>query len=156
MPEATMTPGTLGRVRPQHLWLAVRIIVLSTTLRVALKLFGFPRVRNAMKLSVVEPLDRPAGAPAFSPAARRTFSMLERVLSRKPFKCSCLPRSMTVHRILSRSGAQVELVLGGLITDHFRAHAWVEVDGVPLETLEGGLAAWSRLVRLDLVRPNAG
>lgn len=52
---------------------------------------------------------------------------------RSPFPASCLSRSMLLEWLLRRRGVTSELRIGvSLERGTLRAHAWVEVDGVPV------------------------
>jgi hypothetical protein len=44
----------------------------------------------------------------------------------------CLQRALVLYRGLSRLGASPTLSIGVQLTDTFRGHAWVEVDGRPV------------------------
>lgn len=50
-----------------------------------------------------------------------------------PFRASCLPRSLTLHRLLREGGIDVDLRLGvRKVAGRLEAHAWIERDGQAL------------------------
>jgi hypothetical protein len=69
-----------------------------------------------------------------------------RVLERLPSDSRCLTRSLVVTRVLARRGIGASLVIGVAPAPNFAAHAWVELDGVPL--LPALESTYSRLVEL--------
>lgn len=89
---------------------------------------------------------RAAGAPLDRREAVRLTRAVVRVLRLLPTDSRCLVRSLVVLAVLADRGSEVELVIGVLPGARFTAHAWVELDGVPL--LEAGVAGDGRLVEL--------
>jgi len=101
---------------------------------------------------VVARLRRPQGrrrrrAPALAEAdARRCAHAVVRVLRLLPTDSRCLVRSLVLLAVLARRDARAELVIGVMPGPRFAAHAWLELQGVPL--LNAGPAAAGRLVEL--------
>ncbi len=63
----------------------------------------------------------------------RTAWLVERAARNVPWPATCLRRSLVLWALLERTGVATELRLGFRKTDGvFEAHAWVELDGVPL------------------------
>jgi hypothetical protein len=63
-----------------------------------------------------------------------------------PKQAQCLQRSFVMTYLLRRSGIPAEMVLGAS-TMPFRAHAWVEVEGCPVNERSGTkerYAVWER------------
>lgn len=53
------------------------------------------------------------------------------------YPADCLTRSLVLQYLLTRRGGEAQLCLGvRKLTGQFEAHAWVEVEGVPLNELE--------------------
>lgn len=55
-----------------------------------------------------------------------------RILNHLPGDTRCLTRSLVLMRILARREIETQLVIGVSAENGFAAHAWVELDGVPL------------------------
>ncbi|MEQ2008270.1 MAG: lasso peptide biosynthesis B2 protein [Limisphaerales bacterium] len=73
-----------------------------------------------------------AGDKTF-PAPRRIAWLVERAARHCPWPATCLRRSLLLWAFLLRSGVASELRLGFRNPDgRFEAHAWVELNGVPL------------------------
>ncbi|MFM8469511.1 MAG: lasso peptide biosynthesis B2 protein [Limisphaerales bacterium] len=67
------------------------------------------------------------------PPPRRIAWLVERAARHCPWPATCLRRSLLLWAFLLRSGVASELRLGFRNADgKFEAHAWVELDGVPL------------------------
>ena len=64
--------------------------------------------------------------------ALRLAWVVQRWLGHLPGDTRCLTRSLVLMRLLARRGLESQLVIGVQADDGFAAHAWVEVDGVPL------------------------
>lgn len=75
----------------------------------------------------------------------RLGQIVERVLRFLP-DARCLTRSIVLIRLLARRGIVAKLVIGVSPAPAFRAHAWVEVDGIAL--LPAYEQEYSRLVEL--------
>jgi hypothetical protein len=62
------------------------------------------------------------------------------------YPADCLTMSLALQYVITRLGGQAELCLGvRTITGQFEAHAWVEVEGVPLNQLESVSDIYSRM-----------
>ena len=87
------------------------------------------------------------GNPAYARrAGLRLGSVTARVLGPLPFDSRCLLRSLVLIGLLARRGIDSVLVIAVASEPEFRAHAWVESDGVPL--LEPAGPPFSRIVEL--------
>ncbi len=116
-------------------------------------LIAYARVRRLLahrdlRQTVRALRDRPeSAAPRLDRGeAVRLTQAVVRVLRLLPTDSRCLVRSLVVLALLADRGTAVELVIGVLPGTTFAAHAWVELDGMPL--LEAGVAAERRLVEL--------
>lgn len=78
--------------------------------------------------------------------ARRLGWIVVRVLAFLPGDTRCLRRSLVLTRMLARRGIEARLVIGARTAPEFLAHAWVEHEGAPVLSTEGG--AFGRLVEL--------
>ena len=76
----------------------------------------------------------------------RLASATVRVLDRLPSDSTCLTRSLVLTRVLAARGIGSSLVIGVAPAPNFAAHAWVELDGLPLLPAEEW--TYSRLVEL--------
>ncbi len=74
----------------------------------------------------------PAGA-SHAVVARRVATLVALAARHGPFRASCLPVSVTLHRLLRERGIQSQLRVGvRKAGDRLEAHAWVERDGQAL------------------------
>ena len=55
---------------------------------------------------------------------------------------NCLARSLALTRMLRTRGVPAETRIGVKTADGFRAHAWVEVEGVPVTGQSGSRVIW--------------
>ncbi len=91
--------------------------------------------------------------PQSAPLARaqllegaRLGRVVGRVLGPLPLESRCLVRSLVLTDLLSRRAIPSTLVIGVKPGESFGAHAWVELNGVPL--LPSGDGQFARLVDL--------
>ena len=87
----------------------------------------------------------PAPADA-TRTGRRLGRAVVRTLAPLPTDSRCLMRSLVLTNLLARRGLESSLVLGVRPGESFAAHAWVELDSVPL--LDPGEFASRRLATL--------
>jgi hypothetical protein len=103
-----------------HAWLLLPVVALGV------RTLGFPVVRQWLETprprSVCATTDPARLAKVVDTAAR--FSVIGR---------SCLTRALVLERLLVREGIRAELRIGvQRMGSGIAAHAWVEVDGVPV------------------------
>lgn len=94
---------------------------------------GYQRTRRMVDRLSLHPRPRSATGEDFAHA--RHLAWLANVAGRRgPFEATCLRQSLLVYGLLRRRGLAPEIRLGvqGDPTS-FDAHAWVELDGQPLE-----------------------
>ncbi len=72
-------------------------------------------------------------------AAGRTLSLL-------PADSRCLARSLVLLALLARRHIEAQLVIGARQGPEFGAHAWIELEGVPLN--DPGGPEYERLVEI--------
>lgn len=130
-------------------WLAVTRVLLAT--------LGFKAVQRALRMQVITPAEHAPGVlPMLDPAAWRTLAVSYHVVDLPALRTTCLPRAITIERMLAARGVASDVVIGVDKADGFRAHAWVEVDGYAVGADEAGSAAWMPLARFRSVKRAAG
>ena len=97
-------------------------------LKLALALLGFTRTRRLVEAYTCRP-------PVLPPVPMLRVAELERVVALAaafcPGRALCLEQSLMLHALLRRAGVVSRLRLG--VQPHpFAAHAWIEVDGMPV------------------------
>jgi hypothetical protein len=65
-------------------------------------------------------------------AGVRLGQAMGKTLRHIPFDARCLMRSLVLTRLLAMRGIEASLVIAVRSEPSFKAHAWVEADGVPL------------------------
>ncbi len=63
---------------------------------------------------------------------RRAARLVNAAARYSPFRATCLTRSIVLARLLRRRGAAAEIRIGVLRDGNSLAHAWVEVNGEPV------------------------
>ena len=107
--------------------LFVASAVLLPACAAALRVAGFARTRRW--------LTRPPRCrrAALEVAPLRLASLVHTASSHLPIPCSCLTRSLVLDGMLRRRGVESDLRIGvRLVDERLEAHAWIEVDGQPL------------------------
>lgn len=65
--------------------------------------------------------------------ARVVLRVLKQTVQELKFNGNCLSRSIVLHRLLRNRGISSKIEIGvAKINDEFKAHAWVEHKGIPL------------------------
>jgi Transglutaminase-like superfamily len=80
------------------------------------------------------------------PEAARLGRAVCRTMLFLPGDTRCLRRSLVLTRLLARRGIRGRLVIGARTEPEFLAHAWVEIDGIPILATDD--VAFGRLVEL--------
>ena len=97
----------------------------------ALRLLPLRRV-----LTLLRPKNRPnqrSHNPDPTASSRSTARLVGVAAHFSPFPNTCLSSSLVLWSLLGRSGTEAEIRIGVLKdSDSFAAHAWVEVDGTPI------------------------
>lgn len=122
--------GTLPR--PGSLWAGAKI---ATALMGAASLIRLLGLRRAARLAfdLADRLPPARESPLSSVAlAAAHGQMIARVAEGMPVKPRCLPRALVLAALLRRRGIAAELWLGAGTGERFDAHAWIEIDGVPI------------------------
>ncbi|MFN8065221.1 MAG: lasso peptide biosynthesis B2 protein [Vicinamibacterales bacterium] len=143
MTSPLASDGRLLRVRhevsaPRHAWLLARIAAWCVCVRLLKFLVPLPWLVALVRVA-------PDGARR-DPREERRLVTLTRWASRATQWSSrgdCLERALVAYRYLSAANARPSLVVGMAVneTGNTRGHAWVTVDGLPVDdtaqTLEG-------------------
>jgi len=120
--------------------LGFEVLATYVEVRLHLRRKSLPEALKALR--GVERLEETAGlqeAPRLARAVRRTLAVL-------PVDGRCLAQSLVLTRLLSRRGIASDLVIGVVPGEDFAAHAWVEVEHVPLlPAYDGEFATLGRL-----------
>jgi len=129
-------------VRPGDGWLAVRMVGWRLALPVLKRRMTLPRLVSLMW----------QGEQARAPSPERQARVAE--LTTSVFRSdhrdrpgNCLDRSLVLYRYLSAAGADPKLMVGMRRgeQDALRGHAWVTVDGEPVEESTEPLEEFARL-----------
>jgi hypothetical protein len=91
-------------------------------------------------------LELGSGGEADWGTAFRLARAVDRTLALLPGDTRCLTRSLVLSSLLSRRGTTGSIVIGVRPGESFGAHAWVELDGRPLQPPGG--TTYPRLVEL--------
>ncbi len=79
---------------------------------------------------------------AFAEARARSIA---RIAGRLPFRPRCLPRALLLAAMLRRRPINADLCLGARTDGAFDAHAWIEIDGWPVNEAADLRATYSCL-----------
>jgi len=112
-----------------------------TTAWLALRLVGFRRSSAILGRSTPLPNDPSAKVSSnvgWSSLPPDEIARLTHATARYlPFASNCLDRSLALCRLLRRRGIAARLRIGARKEgEHLQAHAWVEVDGIPLNDVD--------------------
>ena len=107
--------------------LFVATAVLLAACAAALRVAGFARIRRWLTQ-----LSRHRRV-ALDVAPSRLANLVNAASTRLPVPCSCLTRSLVLDAMLRQRGVESDLRIGvRLVEGPLEAHAWIEVDGQPL------------------------
>jgi hypothetical protein len=140
-PSPLPLDGPLGPRRRAAL--AAEIVAAYLRARRRLRREPIERVVAHLRADGPAPTRQPAEA---LPEAARLGRAVVRTLAFLPGDTRCLRRSLVLTRLLARRGIPGRLVIGARTRPAFLAHAWVELDGVPVLATDD--AAFGRLVEL--------
>ena len=126
------------KIKHLSLWelllLSKALLMLPLT-TLGLQLFGYKTVQTVLKLSL--PVNSISSDSEALPKAQKIAKMIRIAAAHGPFGATCLTQSMVLCRCLQRQGIGCDLRLGARVENgDFEAHAWVEVDGVPVNDTE--------------------
>lgn len=121
------------KFRLTTLWVIVMIPIVSMLIR----FIGIQRTTRLLcpkrsdSLNVSNMNDSKIESSKLEEPKRLLRSLIAAVKS-TPFKGNCLSRSMVLKRLLQKHKIRSELLIGVRNRPKFRAHAWVEYQGIPL------------------------
>lgn len=137
MPSFSAVQLLVGRLilRSERLEL-VRSIADVVTVTVSLQRHGAARL--------LRPSDSPFPTAVDAADAMSVAERLDCVFAAMPFAPTCLRRSLALRRTLQRQGIEAPLTIG-VRRGHagIEAHAWVEVDGVPVNDDPDAVSSYS-------------
>jgi hypothetical protein len=126
----------------------VRLMAMTLTLRGV----GYPRVARRMLACTA----REAG-PEDVLRARTYARWIASAARRQPVQAACLAQSLTLQTWLRGERVRSELRIGVVKSDaRLDAHAWVEVNGVPVNDSLGSVAAFTPLTGANGVVADLG
>lgn len=125
-------------------FLLVRLFFLLPSAWLALKIFGFNRARRMAERKLQ------AGLIELDPVAMKRVqrqAQLTSIASRHGiYKANCLHQSLALCWLLRRQGMAAQIRIGVRPNmQPFQAHAWVELDGIPLGQQVDEYKAFDRL-----------
>lgn len=121
-------------LEPWERLLLLRLLWLLPATWLALRYVGF---RRAQRLAEIRPHLGAAGAnvPDFE-YAERCARLTEIAARHGLYRANCLHQSLALCRVLCRRGLPAKIRIGvKSALQPFEAHAWVEIDGIPVGQL---------------------
>jgi hypothetical protein len=85
------------------------------------------------------------------PFAEARAKSIARIADRLPFRPRCLPRALLLAGLLRQRRIGAELCLGARTGGAFDAHAWIEIDGWPVNEVADLRATYSCLWRRSVL-----
>jgi len=136
---------TLGRLRADERGLALRALLLVATIRVALWILPFKRLRRLTGDGKKVPLS----VSHEMPVSRLVWAVI--AASRRVPGATCLTQSLALHCLLTRAGHHSQLRIGANKDQagKFQAHAWVEYNGEPLLSSAGEVASYAHVLAME-------
>jgi hypothetical protein len=126
--------------------LLVYIVLLLPLVGLGLKLLGYRRVRDTLAWWVPRSAvsSRGPGPGSDQDVAERLSRLVSIAANRGPYRANCLRQSLVLWWLLRRRGISGELRFGVRKEgEGVQAHAWVELDGFPLNDAAGVSAAYA-------------
>lgn len=131
-------------LQPWEQRLLIRMVFLLPAAKLLLLLLGFKRTRRIAECE----LPSASGVLDQATMARaQRQAQLTAIAARHGFyKANCLPQSLALCRVLRKQGLPAQIRIGVQVNAQpFQAHAWVELDGVPLGQSVDAYKAFDRL-----------
>jgi hypothetical protein len=126
----------------QQLWILVQATILLPLTALALRFLSFSRISQMLSRQLVNSNDGEDLA-----TAQMTASLVYRVANKLPVHSTCLSRSLVLSYILQSQHILNEIVIGVQKSpaSPLTAHAWVQVDEIPLQQRSDVKAEYTRL-----------
>ena len=110
----------------------ISAVLLLPAVGLGLRMIGFGRLHAALHRSAITPVEK-----ATSDVAMKTALAVSRMVSiaarRGLYRANCLPTSLALAHLLGKLGIATDLRVGvRKVAGVFEAHAWVELQGQPL------------------------
>lgn len=112
-------------------WVVLQAGVALPLLATRLRLTGFQKLRKRIESTTLG-TDPAATDLPFEDQADRIGLLVGAAARNGAFRGTCLTRSLTLLWLLRRHGIEADLRIGVKSEAEFEAHAWVELDGRPL------------------------
>jgi hypothetical protein len=141
----------LRALSPWEWRLLLGLVLLLPAIGACLRLLGFRRTRDLLARWAPTPPDQPRrDAGSASVEALRVARLVSSVARHGPYRATCLRQSLAVWWLLRRRGIHSTLRIGvRLDQGDLRAHAWVELRGVPVGALPAGWTPFRALAPLS-------
>jgi hypothetical protein len=130
-----------ARLPPRELLTTAHVAIVLVVVEASIRWVPLPRLSRLLgvrlNLAPVEPDTEPMRPAELPPRARRQLRCTRRVADAWPLsKGPCLRRSLVAGHLLREHHPAVRLGVGGE-GDGLHAHAWLEIDDRPLESVTG-------------------
>ena len=126
-------------------WIVMQTVVMLPLTALGLRLFGFNRwyaglarlTKGRLNSLIVPNKEGVLGKKQKETIIRRTLRFMRLAVRHGFYGGNCLSRSLTLWWLLRRQGIACDLRIGVRMKEgQFQAHAWVEVQGYPLNENE--------------------
>ena len=126
-------------------WLALRAWWVLGLVKIALQVGDFKSIRNwAARVRETKPLS----AEQTNTLVDQTVQLVETIAGRHLTKITCLPRALTITRLLGRRGIRTDLKMGlRREADIVKGHAWVEYNQRPINDADDISTVYPHVVR---------
>ncbi len=126
-------------------WLALRVWWVLGLVKIALQVGDFKNIRNwAARVRETTPLSPEQAITLVD----QTVLLVETIAARHLTKITCLPRALTITRLLGRRGIRTDLKMGlRKEADTVKGHAWVEYERRPINDPDDISTVYPHLVQ---------
>jgi len=130
-----------ARLPPRELVTTARVLAVMMIVELSIRWVPLPRLSRLLGVRVDLTSSRPGAVPMplddMPPGARRQLRCTRRVADAWPFsRGPCLRRALVGGHLIRRLGPAVRIGVSGGGAEVL-AHAWLELEGRPLESLAG-------------------
>lgn len=134
--------------RPGSLWARGRLMAALMATALLIRVAGLRRSAGLV-FGLADRLPARTESPAAPLALAEAHArVIARIAETTPGKPRCLPRSLLLATLLRRRRIAAQLWLGAGTGAAFDAHAWIEIDGVPVAEAADLEARYRRLWHL--------